>query len=92
MAFDYPCKPSPLAEASDIHHISGLEEVHSHFLAYLVPSRILHTKFLDCIKSSFSCFFEMPGEGFVHSLAILWKEAELKGVIAIRLLGLFLNH
>jgi hypothetical protein len=32
MTFDHPCKPSSLAEPSDIHRISGFEEIHVDFL------------------------------------------------------------
>jgi hypothetical protein len=33
MAFHDPCKPFPLAEASDIYHISRLEEIHVYYLS-----------------------------------------------------------
>jgi hypothetical protein len=32
VAFDHPCKPFPLAEPSDIHNISGFEEIDVYFL------------------------------------------------------------
>ena len=92
MAFDHACKPFPLAKTGDIHHISGFKKIHVYYLAYLILSEILHTEFFERIKSPCSRFLEMSGEGFVHPLAVLREEAELKGVIAVVLFYFLLNH
>ena len=92
MAFDDPCKPSPLAEAGDIHNVPGFKKVHGHFLPQLVACRVLDAEFLDRIESSFSCLLKMAGERFVHPLGVLRKEDELKGIVTVRLFRFFLNH
>ncbi len=92
VAFDHACKPFPLAQTGDIHNISGLKKAHGYFLAYLIPSEALYTEFLESVESSCSRLLEMPGQGFVHPLAVLREETELKGVIAVLLIYFLLNH
>ena len=92
MALDNPRKSPPLADADHIHELPRLKEVESHLLAELIFLNALQAKFFQVVGRLCIGFLEMSGERLVHPFTVLWKETELKGAIAIFLLGLFLDH
>jgi len=92
MALHHPSKPFPLAEASDIHNISGFKEIHLYLLTYLKLSPILYTEFFQVITRPYPCLLKMTRERSVHPLALFWKESELKGIITVPFLRFFLDH
>jgi hypothetical protein len=92
MALNHSCKPFPLVEASDIHDISGLKEMKGHLFPQFKSLYVLYTEFLQMIRRAYPCLLEMAGERFIHPLAILWKETELKGGVTILFFRLLLDH
>jgi hypothetical protein len=91
MPLHHSRKPLSFAEARHIHHITGFEEARIHFLAQVISFHALQTKFLQIKIGANARLLEVPGERFVHPLAVFHKETELEGVIPILLLRLLLD-
>src|SRR3989337_2345343 len=92
MALNYSGKSFPFAQASDIHHISGLKKANVDPLPWFISFNLICPELFQMVKGARPRLFEMAGEGLVHPLIFFRKEPELKGIITILFLRLLLNH
>src|SRR5882724_9969522 len=87
-------KTLALAHAAYVDELAGLETLHQHAIAdFRLVLRFLEAHFLQHLHRRDAGLLEVPGHGLVHAARLHeFHEAELRGFVAIRLLGPALHN
>src|SRR5262249_11228590 len=93
-AFHAAGKTLTLADATDVHQLTGLEILNQHAVPDLrLVLRFLDPNFLQDLHRGHIGLLEMAGQGPVHALRLAdLDHAHLRGVIAILLFRAALHH